>query len=45
MVFPVFVGGGKRFFPESLQKKSFRLADSTTFPSGVVVSTYEPSTT
>jgi dihydrofolate reductase len=43
MVFPVFVGGGKRFFPESLQKKSFRLADSTTFPSGVVVSTYEPS--
>ncbi|MEX1006741.1 MAG: hypothetical protein WD271_02730 [Acidimicrobiia bacterium] len=37
------VGGGKRFFPESRQKKPLRLADTKTFPSGVVVHTYHPA--
>jgi dihydrofolate reductase len=43
MVFPVIVGGGKRPFPESRQKKSFRLTDTRTFDSGVAVNTYEPA--
>jgi dihydrofolate reductase len=44
MVFPVLVGGGKRCFPESLQKHSFRVVDSRLFATGVAVHTYEPST-
>jgi dihydrofolate reductase len=44
MVFPVTVGGGKRLFPESGQKKTFELADSQTFGSGVAVNTYVPAT-
>ncbi len=43
MVFPVMIGGGLRPFPESGQKKTFRLAASKTFDSGVVVHTYEPA--
>jgi dihydrofolate reductase len=43
MIFPVSVGGGKRVFPESGEKKSFKLADTTAFGSGVVVNTYEPA--
>lgn len=43
MVFPVIVGGGKRPFPESRQKKSFKLADTRAFDSGVAVHTYEPA--
>ena len=41
MVFPVMIGGGLRPFPESRQKKPFRLANSETFDSGVAVYTYE----
>jgi dihydrofolate reductase len=43
MVFPLMVGGGKRFFPESMQKKRFEPAGSTAFPSGVAVHTYVPA--
>jgi dihydrofolate reductase len=42
MVFPVMVGGGKRPFPESMQKKPYKLAKSQAFASGVAVHTYEP---
>jgi dihydrofolate reductase len=42
MVFPVMIGGGKRPFPESRQKKPFKLTDSQTFGPGVAVHTYEP---
>jgi dihydrofolate reductase len=42
MVFPVLIGGGKRPFPESQQKKRFKLADTQTFGSGVAVHTYKP---
>jgi len=41
MVFPVMIGGGKRFFPESQQKNTFKLADTRAFGSGVTVNTYE----
>jgi dihydrofolate reductase len=43
MVFPVMIGGGKRPFPESQQKKRFKLTDTQTFGSGVAVHTYEPA--
>jgi dihydrofolate reductase len=43
MVFPVLLGGGKRPFPESGQKKPFRLAGTEAFESGVAVNTYEPA--
>jgi dihydrofolate reductase len=43
MVFPVMIGGGKRPFPESRQKKPFKPTDSQTFGSGVAVYTYEPA--
>ena len=43
MVFPVMIGGGKRPFPESQQRKPFRLTDTQTFGSGVAVHTYEPA--
>ena len=43
MVFPVLVGSGKRPFPESQQKKKFKLADMQTFGPGVAVHTYEPA--
>ena len=42
MVFPVMIGGGKRPFPESQQKKTFKPTDTQTFDSGVAVHTYEP---
>jgi dihydrofolate reductase len=41
MVFPVMIGGGIRPFPESQQRKQFKLTDTLTFDSGVAVSTYE----
>jgi dihydrofolate reductase len=41
MVFPVLIGGGIRPFPESRQRKAFKLAGTRAFESGVVVNTYE----
>jgi dihydrofolate reductase len=43
MVFPVMIGGGKRPFPESRQRKPFKLTDTQTFGSGVAVHAYEPA--
>ena len=43
MVFPVMIGGGKRPFPESQQRKAFKPTDTEAFGSGVVVNTYEPA--
>ena len=43
MVFPVLIGGGKRIFPESRQKKTLRPTATEAFPSGVVVHAYEPA--
>lgn len=44
MIFPVILGSGKRLFPETPDKTVLKLADTTTFNSGVVVHTYHPST-
>lgn len=41
MVFPVVLGSGKRLFPEGGEKKALRLVESKSFPSGVVVLTYQ----
>ena len=41
MVFPVVLGSGKRLFPEGSEKKALKLIESKTFPSGVVVLTYQ----
>ena len=43
MVFPVVIADGKRMFPSVSERKRLRLADTTTFASGVVVHTYEPA--
>jgi len=43
MVFPVMIGGGKRPFPKSRQKKPFKLTYTRTFGSGVAVHAYEPA--
>ena len=42
MVFPIVVGNGKRLFHGESQRKEFKLVQSHTFGSGVVVLTYEP---
>ena len=41
MVFPVAIGGGLRVFPESRQRKPFKLTETKTFDSGVIVNAYE----
>ena len=43
MVFPIVVGNGKRLFHGESQQKAFKLVQSHTFGSGVVVLTYEPN--
>jgi dihydrofolate reductase len=43
MVFPIVVGNGKRLFHGESQQKEFKLVQSQTFGSGVVVLTYEPN--
>jgi dihydrofolate reductase len=42
MLFPVLIGGGKRLFPESPDKRTLKLVDTQAFESGVVVHTYQP---
>jgi dihydrofolate reductase len=42
MVFPVVLGGGKRLFGETSDKKTMRLVDSKTVGDGVAILTYEP---
>jgi dihydrofolate reductase len=43
MVFPVLIGGGKRLFPDSDEKRGLELVDTRAFDSGVVVHTYRPA--
>jgi dihydrofolate reductase len=42
MVFPVVVGSGRKLFEGSVENKPLKLVDTQTFPTGVVVLTYEP---
>lgn len=43
MVFPVTIGGGIRPFPDSRQKRQFKLTDTRAFDTGVAVHAYEPA--
>jgi dihydrofolate reductase len=43
MIFPVVLGSGKRFFPDSPDKRTLRLVETKQFPSGVVVHHYRPA--
>jgi len=43
MVFPVVLGGGKRLFGDTSDKKRLRLAESKTVGDGVTILVYEPS--
>ncbi len=40
-IFPITLGSGKRLFAEGTLPASFKLRESTTSPSGVIVATYE----
>ncbi len=40
-VYPVLLGTGKRFFAEGTLPRSFELASTKAFPSGIVFSTYK----
>ena len=42
MIFPVVLGGGKRLFGETTDKKRLRLVDSKTVGDGVAIQTYQP---
>jgi dihydrofolate reductase len=44
MVFPVVLGGGKRLFSETSDKKPLRLVDSKIVGDGVAILTYRPAT-
>lgn len=41
--FPVIVGSGKRLFEKSSKAAAFKLLDSKTSATGVIVATYEPA--
>jgi dihydrofolate reductase len=41
-VYPVLLGRGKRFALEGTPARSFRLVGTTAFPSGIVLTTYQP---
>jgi dihydrofolate reductase len=43
MVFPVILGGGKRLFGETSDKKPLRLVDSKVVGDGVAILIYEPA--
>jgi dihydrofolate reductase len=43
MVFPVVLGGGKRLFAETSDKKPFRLVDSKLVGDGVAILVYAPA--
>jgi dihydrofolate reductase len=43
MVFPVFLGRGKRLFADTSDKKPLRLLDSKTVGDGIAILTYEPA--
>jgi dihydrofolate reductase len=41
IVYPVFLGAGKRLFAEGTPARSFALVDTKALPSGIVLSTYK----
>jgi len=45
IVYPVLLGTGKRIFAEGTPRCAFELVGTTGMPSGIVLSTYKPSST
>jgi dihydrofolate reductase len=43
MIFPILLGHGKRLFGDNAQASAFTLTDSTSTPSGVLITRYERS--
>jgi dihydrofolate reductase len=43
LVFPVLLGTGKRFFADGTPPRELKLASTKAVPSGVIISTYQPS--
>ena len=43
MIHPIVVGGGKRLFRDSGERKTFRLVDSQISTTGVIITRYEPT--
>ncbi len=43
MIHPIVVGGGKRLFRDGADRKVWRLVDTKTFSSGIVVLSYQPA--
>ena len=43
MVFPVVLGSGRRLFPDSPDKRTLELVETTQFPTGVVAHHYRPA--
>ena len=41
LVYPVFLGKGKRFFAEGTPARAFELASTQAFPSGIIMNTYK----
>jgi len=42
-IYPLTIGTGKKLFAEGTQAENFKLVDSQTSTTGVIVATYEPS--
>ncbi len=42
-IYPITIGSGKRFFAEGTQAENFKLIESKTSTTGVIIATYEPS--
>jgi dihydrofolate reductase len=43
-VFPVILGSGMRFYPDSPDRMDLELVESRQVPNGVVLQTYRPAT-
>jgi len=42
-IYPITVGNGKRLFAEGTQAERFKLIESKTSSTGVIIATYEPA--
>jgi dihydrofolate reductase len=42
-IYPITIGSGKRLFSDGTQAQNFKLTDSKTSKTGVVIATYEPA--
>ncbi|HEV3245238.1 MAG TPA: dihydrofolate reductase family protein [Candidatus Paceibacterota bacterium] len=42
-IYPITIGKGKRLFAEGTQAEGFKLVDSKTSTTGVIIATYEPA--